>query len=121
MSALAKILVDRGHPVSGSDPRDNATVQHLESRGVTVFKEQTAESIQSVLATNQQPPVVVISTAIPDTNPRVRKRPRASAGDLASIGSPGCPDRSTSLDCCGGESRKNNHQHTDHHLADRSR
>ena len=71
MSALAKILVDRGHPVSGSDPRDNATVQHLESRGVTVFKQQTAESIQAVLATNQQPPVVVISTAIPDTNPEL--------------------------------------------------
>jgi UDP-N-acetylmuramate--alanine ligase len=72
MSALAKILVDRGHPVSGSDPRDNATVQQLESRGVTVFKEQTAESIQSVLATNLQPPVVVISTAIPDTNPELQ-------------------------------------------------
>ena len=72
MSALAKILVDRGHPVSGSDPRDNTTVQQLESRGVTVFKEQTAESIQSVLATNLLPPVVVVSTAIPDTNPELQ-------------------------------------------------
>ncbi|MDG2329601.1 MAG: Mur ligase domain-containing protein, partial [Synechococcus sp. cluster2_bin.44] len=68
MSALAKILVDRGHPVSGSDPRDNTTVQDLQTQGVTVFKQQTAESIQSVLATNKLPPVVVISTAIPETN-----------------------------------------------------
>ena len=51
MSALAMILADRGQPVSGSDPRDNATVQDLRGRGVRVFSEQTATSINALLDT----------------------------------------------------------------------
>lgn len=73
MSALARILVDRKHPVSGSDPRDNATVQQLSQLGVRIFQEQTAASIDSVLAENARPPVVVISTAIPETNPELQR------------------------------------------------
>ncbi|BEV35405.1 UDP-N-acetylmuramate--L-alanine ligase [Synechococcus sp. M16CYN] len=68
MSALAKILVDRGYPVSGSDPQNSPAVKQLRNRGVTVFSEQTAESINAVLASRKNPPVVVISTAIPHNN-----------------------------------------------------
>ena len=73
MSALARILVDRNHPVSGSDPRDNATVRQLSALGVQVFHEQTAASIDAVMADQERPPVVVISTAIPETNPELRQ------------------------------------------------
>ena len=70
MSALARILVDRGHPVSGSDPRDNATVRQLRELGVQVFPEQTAASIRTV-TTSAARPIVVISSAIPDSNPEL--------------------------------------------------
>ena len=71
MSALARILADRGQPVSGSDPRDNATVQNLRSRGVRIFSVQTASSINTLLASHDRAPIVVISTAIPDHNPEL--------------------------------------------------
>ena len=68
MSALAKILVDQGHPVTGSDPRDNATVNALKRLGVVVYSEQTSATIDAVTAAGREP-IVVISTAIPATNP----------------------------------------------------
>ena len=67
MSALARILVDRGHPVTGSDPRDNATVQQLRACGVGVYPEQTATTIKAITAAGQKP-IVVISSAIPADN-----------------------------------------------------
>jgi len=73
MSALARILVDRHHPVSGSDPRDNATVQQLTNLGVRVFQDQTAATIDSIVSANARPPVVVISTAIPESNPELQQ------------------------------------------------
>ena len=77
MSALARILADRGQTVSGSDPRDNATVQNLRDRGVRIFSEQTAASINTLLKAHERAPIVVISTAIPDDNPElVRARER---------------------------------------------
>ena len=77
MSALARILADRGQTVSGSDPRDNATVQNLRDRGVRIFSKQTAASINTLLEAHERAPIVVISTAIPDDNPElVRARER---------------------------------------------
>ena len=77
MSALARILADRGQTVSGSDRRDNATVQNLRDRGVRIFSEQTAASINTLLEAHERAPIVVISTAIPDDNPElVRARER---------------------------------------------
>jgi len=74
MSALARILVDRGHPVSGSDPRDNATTQQLKTLGVKVFPRQDATCIDAVTgSTNAGSPVVVISTAIPESNPELQR------------------------------------------------
>ena len=67
MSALARILVDRGHPVTGSDPRDNATVQQLRACGVGVYPEQTATTTKAITAAGQRP-IVVISSAIPADN-----------------------------------------------------
>ena len=74
MSALARILVDRGHTVSGSDPRNNATTQQLQSLGVTVYDRQDASSIDALLASvSQKAPVIVISTAIPESNPELHR------------------------------------------------
>ena len=77
MSALARILVDHNHPVSGSDPRDNKTVQDLIQLGVRVFKDQTEPTINAVLEQSEQAPIVVISTAIPDHNPELKRARQA--------------------------------------------
>ena len=71
MSALARILVDRGHPVSGSDPRRNATVRQLTELGVRIFPEQTAATIKAVTRSGLLRPTVVISSAIPQNNPEL--------------------------------------------------
>ena len=70
MSALARILVDRGHPVSGSDPRDTPTSRQLTQLGVRVFHQQTAATIETLLNDGHRP-IVVISTAIPASNPEL--------------------------------------------------
>ena len=67
MSALARILADRAHPVTGSDPRDNATVRQLKELGVGVYPEQNATTIQAITASGQKP-IVVVSSAIQETN-----------------------------------------------------
>ena len=72
MSALARILVDQGHPVSGSDPRDNASVDALKRLGVAVYSEQTSDTIDLVTAAGAKP-IVVISSAIPETNPELSR------------------------------------------------
>ncbi|MEI7952237.1 MAG: UDP-N-acetylmuramate--L-alanine ligase [Synechococcaceae cyanobacterium ELA182] len=68
MSALAGILAARGYSVSGSDPRCTPMVEALKCKGVQVFHEQTAATIQAVLSNSSATPLVVISSAVPDTN-----------------------------------------------------
>ena len=79
MSALALILAERGHRVSGSDPRDSPTLQQLKGVGVQVFKTQLAANIETICLENHKPPVVVVSTAIPRNNPELEA---ANAADL---------------------------------------
>ena len=76
MSALAAILAERGYPVSGSDPRDNPVVQRLRSSGVHIVQEQTAASITAVRARFQADPLVVVSSAVPATNPELQEAQR---------------------------------------------
>ena len=71
MSGLALILAERGYRVSGSDSRDSPVVQNLRSRGVTIHAEQTAATIESLCAGLSQQPLVVISSAVPSTNPEL--------------------------------------------------
>ena len=59
--------MDREHQVTGSDSRDNATVRQLKKLGVGVYSEQAATTIQAITASGQKP-IVVISSAIPETN-----------------------------------------------------
>jgi UDP-N-acetylmuramate--alanine ligase len=85
MSAIAGILADRGFGVSGSDPKDNAVLADLRSRGVRVFLQQSAATITAILATpspelgQAQPgprPLVVVSSAVPSSNPELMEARR---------------------------------------------
>ena len=61
MSALAIILAERGHIVSGSEIRDSDVLDTLRSVGVTVFMGQRAENVRDA-------EIVTYSTAIADDN-----------------------------------------------------
>jgi UDP-N-acetylmuramate--alanine ligase len=71
MSAIAGILAERGYPVSGSDPRENAVLQDLRRRGVRVFREQSSATIAAIRSGTDQPPLVVVSSAVPADNPEL--------------------------------------------------
>ncbi|MFM8525132.1 MAG: UDP-N-acetylmuramate--L-alanine ligase [Cyanobacteriota bacterium] len=68
MSALAGILAERGFTVTGSDPRPSAMLQALRRRGVRVFREQSATTISAIRSGTSHPPMVVISSAVAETN-----------------------------------------------------
>ena len=83
MSALAAILAQRGFTVSGSDPRPGPVLERLHAIGVRIFQEQTAATIASLLADRKGgearsdlPPLLVISTAVPATNPELTEARR---------------------------------------------
>jgi len=85
MSALAGILASRGFRVSGSDPRDNAVTSALSKAGVRIFHEQNAATIHAIAAAqspagNGTPPpplpLVVLSSAVPESNPEVQEARR---------------------------------------------
>jgi UDP-N-acetylmuramate--alanine ligase len=76
MSALAGILADRGYVVSGSDQKENAVLKGLRERGVRVFPTQSADTIDAIASGTAVAPVVVISTAVPETNPELAEARR---------------------------------------------
>jgi len=72
MSALAGILAARGFRVSGSDPRETPVVEQLRRQGATIHPRQDADSIEQLCASvAPAQPLVVISTAVPATNPEL--------------------------------------------------
>lgn len=64
MGGIAEVLLNLGYTVTGSDQADNAMTQRLSSLGAKVFKGHRAEQVNGV-------DVVVVSTAIPETNPEM--------------------------------------------------
>jgi UDP-N-acetylmuramate--alanine ligase len=76
MSALAAILTERGHQVSGSDRRDSAVLERLRRLGVKVFLEQNAATLAAVRSGGAPTPLVVISSAVPDSNPELAEARR---------------------------------------------
>jgi UDP-N-acetylmuramate--alanine ligase len=84
MSGVAEVLKNRGHTVTGSDLKDSPYTRRLRDAGITVYVGHAANQVGDA-------DQVVISTAIPKTNPELleaRRRsipviPRAAA--LASI------------------------------------
>ncbi len=72
MSALAMILSNRGHIISGSDTRYSLIIQRLEDAGIKIFTEQTGENIKSICTKRQNSPLIVISSAISKENPELK-------------------------------------------------
>ncbi len=65
MSGIARIMLARGVPVSGSDARDSACLAALRELGATVHVGHRADSVGPSVGT------VVVSTAIRETNPEL--------------------------------------------------
>jgi UDP-N-acetylmuramate--alanine ligase len=64
MSALAQVLIERGHPVSGSDLRGGRATASLQAMGAQVGIGHRPEHVVGAH-------LVVVSTAIPEHNPEV--------------------------------------------------
>ena len=71
------ILAKRNHSVSGSDPQDNTSVQQLRDQGIRVFSKQSTATIRTLADEDGKPPIVVVSTAIPESNPELREARRS--------------------------------------------
>ena len=66
MSGIALVLHERGIVVTGSDLKSSRYVRELEAAGIEVHVGHEAATVDAV-----RPDVVVVSTAIPETNPEV--------------------------------------------------
>lgn len=64
MSAIAKVLLEKGYTVTGSDISKSEVVERLEQLGAKIFIGHARENIQGTQA-------VVVSTAIAEGNPEV--------------------------------------------------
>ncbi|MBP6747692.1 UDP-N-acetylmuramate--L-alanine ligase [bacterium] len=69
MSALARILLQRGHKVSGSDKAASHITEELKEMGAEIFIGHQAENLASAGA-------LIISTAIVDGNPELEEAKR---------------------------------------------
>lgn len=65
MGGIAEVLINLGYAVQGSDVKHNAVTHRLESLGARIFIGHAAEHVTSA-------DVVVVSTAIPQSNPEIR-------------------------------------------------
>jgi len=65
MSGLAKILLERGNEVSGSDPATNKQTDDLVASGARIYHEQVAPNIHGAID------AVVVTSAIRDNNPEL--------------------------------------------------
>lgn len=64
MGGIAEVLLNQGYSISGSDQSDNRVTHRLKSLGAKVFLNHGADNIQKA-------DVVVVSTAIPESNPEL--------------------------------------------------
>ena len=71
MSALARILLSRGHQVSGSDRRMSPAMETLQSLGMVAFSSQVADNFSDLSRLGRHAPLVVVSSAIPASNPEL--------------------------------------------------
>ncbi len=64
LSAVAEILADNGHIVTGSDINKSEVTTNLENKGIKIYYAHDAENVEDVDA-------IVYSTAVSDENPEV--------------------------------------------------
>lgn len=73
MSGAARVLIERGYEVSGSDANDGPELQRLRELGANVIAGHDARHIERLEDMGEvEPPLVVRSLAVPDANPEVR-------------------------------------------------
>lgn len=65
MNGIAEVLVNQGFDVSGSDLRESRTTRHLSKLGAKIFIGHEAGQVEGV-------DVLVVSTAVPASNPEVQ-------------------------------------------------
>jgi UDP-N-acetylmuramate--alanine ligase len=75
MSALAGILAARGFTVSGSDSRATPVVEALQRQGLRLLPQEAA-TIGALCDAASTPPLVVISSAVPESNPELAEARR---------------------------------------------
>lgn len=78
MSALALILAKRGYSVSGSDPKTNENTHRLKKEGITIFNKQTVSNIEEISRYPGAKPLIIISSAISQTNPEFKAALKAN-------------------------------------------
>src|SRR6266849_4795279 len=66
MSGIAEVLLNLGYQVSGSDLKEGEPVARLRSLGARVFIGHRAEQVEGA-------DVVVVSTAVAESNPEIRR------------------------------------------------
>ncbi len=66
MSGIAKLLLQLGAKVSGSDIKESLTTDYLQTLGATIYCPQTSANIKGS-------PIVVISSAIKNDNPELQE------------------------------------------------
>ncbi len=71
MSAIALILNSKGYSISGSDRLEKSQFKNLKNTQIKFFANQKAENIKSVCKESDQNPLIVISSAIPSSNPEL--------------------------------------------------
>lgn len=64
MGGIAEVLANEGYQVTGSDQSSNAVTQRLSTLGATVYLGHDGQQVEGAC-------VVVVSTAIDDTNPEI--------------------------------------------------
>ncbi len=64
LSAIAEILADNGHIVTGSDIKKSDVTTNLENKGIKIYYAHEAENVEGVDA-------IVYSSAVSDENPEV--------------------------------------------------
>lgn len=65
MSGLAKILLEKGNTVSGSDPVQNKQTIELEGKGAIIYQRQEAKNITSDID------LVIVTSAVKSDNPEI--------------------------------------------------
>jgi len=74
MSGLARILIDRGFRISGSDPATNKQTEDLAVNGATIYHEQVTSNITDDID------AVIVTSAIKDDNPELIEAKRRGLG-----------------------------------------
>lgn len=64
MGGIAEVLLNQGYEISGSDLSNNAVTQRLSSYGAIIYQQHAASNVE-------QADVVVVSSAISQTNPEI--------------------------------------------------